>query len=317
MSRARARAVAAALVVAAAGVAAAVWITGDGGTDDPGSSSPAGDAVDAGDTGDAGDAASSTSGPPGTTSTTSRADALAERVEQPSEPADLAAAIEASERAIRDPATAETALGAWGRLQQRAYRELARRPEWDGAVLEALGDDLAGAVTANVRANRELWALTEPREALPDWRIVEPPDADELLAHYRSAEAEFGVPWEYLAAIHLVESRMGRIRGDSVAGARGPMQFLPATWEAYGEGDIEDPGDAIRAAGRYLAANGAPERMADAVYAYNHSDHYVEAIEGYVEVMRAEERAYLGYHHWQVYYRTVDGDVLLPVGYGS
>ena len=68
---------------------------------------------------------------------------------------------------------------------------------------------------------------------------------------------------------------MGRIRGTSTAGAKGPMQFLPSTWEAYGEGDIEDPDDAIMAAARYLANYGAPADMDRALFAYNHSDHYV------------------------------------------
>src|SRR5437899_2712296 len=77
------------------------------------------------------------------------------------------------------------------------------------------------------------------------------------------------VPWSYLAAIHLVETRMGRIRATSVAGAQGPMQFMPATWERYGEGDVNSDRDSIRAAARYLRANGAPGRMADALFRYN------------------------------------------------
>ena len=67
------------------------------------------------------------------------------------------------------------------------------------------------------------------------------------------------MPWTYLAAIHLVETRMGRIRGASTAGARGPMQFLPSTWALYGAGgDINDPRDAILAAARLLRHHGAP-----------------------------------------------------------
>ena len=51
--------------------------------------------------------------------------------------------------------------------------------------------------------------------------------------------------WEVLAAIMLVETRMGRIHSRSSAGAQGPMQFLPATWEAYGlGGDVHDAHDA-------------------------------------------------------------------------
>jgi hypothetical protein len=37
----------------------------------------------------------------------------------------------------------------------------------------------------------------------------------------------------------------------------------------------------------------------------------VRAVTAYAEVMRADQRAFLGYHQWQVYY----GDTLLPEGY--
>lgn len=233
----------------------------------------------------------------------------------PSGPDDLAEAIVAAETAIRDPATSDDALPAWGRAQQRAYRQLARHPEWDAAVAAGVGPGLAPVTAANAGAFRDLWELTDPRPALPDWVIVDPPPAGELLAHYRAAEGEFGVPWEYLAAIHLVETRMGRIRGVSTAGASGPMQFLPSTWETYGEGDIEDAGDSIRAAARYLVAAGAPADMPGALFAYNHSDRYVDAVEAHAGVMRANERSYFGYYHWDVYYRLTTGDVVLPVGW--
>ena len=108
---------------------------------------------------------------------------------------------------------------------------------------------------------------------------------------------------------------MGRIRGRSTAGAQGPMQFMPATWDAYGRGDINDPADAIEAAARYLAASGAPQDMRGALWSYNHSDLYVDAVSAYAEVMKADPRAFRGYYHWQVYFRTPQGDVHLPEGY--
>lgn len=182
-------------------------------------------------------------------------------------------------------------------------------------MLDAVPADLRGVVLAHTDATRDLLKLTRAQKALPAWRIVEPPPPAELLSHYRAAEKEFGVGWEYLAAIHLSETRMGRIRGTSPAGAQGPMQFLPATWAAYGQGDIEDPRDAVRAAARYLRASGAPGNMSRALFAYNRSEAYVRAITVYAEQMRADPRTYRGYWHWQVYYRTVDGDRLLPVGY--
>jgi membrane-bound lytic murein transglycosylase B len=215
-------------------------------------------------------------------------------------------------------ATPAADLPAWGRLQQVAYRALAAHPEGAGPALAAVPADLRPTAQANVTAGVELRLLTPPRTELPPWRIVAPAPADELLADYRKAERETGVPWPYLAAIHLVETRFGRIRGPSTAGAQGPMQFLPSTWAQYGAGgDINDNADAIAGAARLLKHNGAPARMAGALFSYNRSPHYVTAVTAYAEQMRADERAFRGYYEWQVYYRLVTGDRLLPVGYGQ
>ncbi|MDP9252753.1 MAG: lytic transglycosylase domain-containing protein [Chloroflexota bacterium] len=229
----------------------------------------------------------------------------------------IAAQIAIAERAVRDP-SATGALLAWmGHLQQRDYRALAARPEWRDAFLAAVPVELRGAITANLDATSDLRATVVPGPDLPNaWRIVEPAPLDDLSRFYRDAEAEFGVPWSYLASIHLVETRMGRIRGTSVAGAQGPMQFMPGTWAAYGEGDVNSDRDAIRAAARYLKANGAPANMANALFRYNNSQRYVRAVTAYAEVMRADPAAYRGYYNWQVYYLTTKGDILLPVGYG-
>jgi soluble lytic murein transglycosylase-like protein len=234
------------------------------------------------------------------------------------DPLGLAVQIETAERAIRNPSVTGADLAWVGHLQQRAYRRLSARPEWRDAVLAALPTDLRRVATANLDATADLRATVVPGPDLPKaWRIVEPASIDELGRYYRQAESELGVPWFYLAAIHLVETRMGRIRGTSVAGAQGPMQFMPGTWAAYGEGDVNDNRDAIRAAARYLRANGAPGNMANALFRYNQSQRYVRAVTAYAEVMRAEPDAYRGYYHWQVYYLTTGGDILLPVGYGS
>ena len=123
------------------------------------------------------------------------------------------------------------------------------------------------------------------------------------------------MPWPYLAAIHLVETRMGRIRGLSSAGAQGPMQFMPATWSQYGRGDINDDHDAILAAARYLKAAGAPANMAKALFAYNHAQAYVNALLDYADAMKADPNEYRGYWGWLVYYPTKDGPILLPTGW--
>jgi hypothetical protein len=234
------------------------------------------------------------------------------------DPAALAQQIVVAERAIRDRAITGADLAWFGHLQQLTYRRLAARPEVRDAVLAAVPTELRTAATANASATADLRATVVPGPDLPKaWRIVAPAPIDDLVRYYHDAEAEFGVPWSYLAAIHLVETRMGRIRGTSTAGAQGPMQFLPSTWAAYGDGDINSDRDSIRAAARYLKANGAPASMANALFRYNHSDRYVRAVTAYAEVMRAEPDAYRGYYHWQVYYLTTGGDILLPVGYGG
>jgi membrane-bound lytic murein transglycosylase B len=236
----------------------------------------------------------------------------------PTTPAQAARQIVAAEDAIADPETSPDKLAAAARIQQLAYRQLGRRPDWDARVQALLPERLVEVVGANIASRREFRSMhTDLSRTLPAWRIVQPAPAADLLRFYREAEREFGVGWEYLAAINLVETGMGRIRGTSVAGARGPMQFLPSTWARYGEGDVNSPRDAILAAGRYLAANGfaRPGGKARALWRYNNHPAYVRGVTHLAKVMERRPRAFLGYYHWDVYYLTTEGDVLLPVGY--
>ena len=94
------------------------------------------------------------------------------------------------------------------------------------------------------------------------------------------------------------------------------MQFLPATWTQYGAGgDIEDLNAASRAAARLLKRNGINGNPRAAVFSYNRSDAYVDAVLAYAGVMTAEPKAFLGYYGWQVFYRHAQGDTLLPEGW--
>lgn len=232
--------------------------------------------------------------------------------------AGLAAQLAAAERAIRDPAITGTQLVWFGHSQQLAISEVNDRPELTAEVLAGLPPAYHASVEGTMLAGRALRSMGggPPARTLPNWQIVDPLPQAELLRIYKEAEQRFGVPWYYLAAINLVETRMGRIRGLSSAGARGPMQFMAPTWAAYGlGGNVEDPRDAIHGAANYLRANGAPATIDHALFRYNHSDAYVASIKGYAEVLRNDPDAFRGYHGWQVYYATVDGVHWLKTGW--
>lgn len=238
----------------------------------------------------------------------------------PADPASLAREIEHTERALRDLTTPVEARAELGHRNQVAYRTLGARPEWEADVLAALPADLAEVARAHAEARRTLAAMhPNPSDMVPAWQIIEPEPADALLSYYREAEAATGIEWEYLAAINLVETGFGRIRGLSVAGARGPMQFLPSTWEerGIGEGDIDDPHDSIQAAARYLVRRGGPADMPRALRGYNNSPNYVRAVSIYADLLRRDVRALHVLHAWEVHYLSAAGDLWLPVGYSE
>jgi hypothetical protein len=158
----------------------------------------------------------------------------------------------------------------------------------------------SGAATHSQTSDQELSAITVPSDwaslepiALPPFSLDDFPVPPQLLPLYQAAAAEYGLPWEILAAINEVETRYGQDMGVSSAGAVGFMQFLPSTWEEWGRDadgdrrrDPDDPADAIFSAARYLHAAGAGEDLVRAIFAYNHSNAYVEQV-----VTRARELA--------------------------
>ncbi|MDP9384402.1 MAG: lytic murein transglycosylase, partial [Actinomycetota bacterium] len=106
-----------------------------------------------------------------------------------------------------------------------------------------------------------------------------------LLPIYQAAGIQYGIRWELLAAINEIETDYGRNLNVSSAGALGWMQFMPATWKAYGVDANKDglkdpynPVDAIFAAARYLRAAGGERDIRRAVFAYNHADWYVDSV---------------------------------------
>ena len=233
------------------------------------------------------------------------------------DPTELAGRLDAAAATIISPGATPDAVRQAAEVQQLGVRTLVLGPAGlRRSVLASLRPATARETRAQLRAADLLTGLGRPRRKFPPWRIVEPPPADVLLGYYREAQRLTGVPWTYLAAIHLVETRMGRIRGPSTAGALGPMQFMPATWARYGAGgDINDPRDSVLAAARLLADHGAPGDMAGALWHYNPSSRYVGAVTAYARTMQESAAVYRGYWHWQVFCQLRRGAYLLPVGY--
>ena len=102
-----------------------------------------------------------------------------------------------------------------------------------------------------------------------------------MLALYEAAATRYGLPWTLLAGVGMEETNHGRNNTTSSAGARGLMQFMPATFAAYGvdgNGDgravITDDADSVHSAANYLVASGAlsgPDGVRKALFAYNHA----------------------------------------------
>ena len=202
------------------------------------------------------------------------------------------------------------ALSLWALHQQRLYLSLGlRAASFGDAVVARLPAELRADARDIVAARRALVRLTPPTTLpLSAFRTGPAEPADRLLAHYREAQWRFGVPWHVLAAVNFVESAFGKVRSRSTVGAQGPMQFLPATWRAYGlGGDVHDPRDAILGAANLLRASGAPRDIRRALYAYNHSTLYVDAVLAYAHVMRRHPKAFHAFHAWQVFVRTPRG----------
>jgi membrane-bound lytic murein transglycosylase B len=201
-------------------------------------------------------------------------------------------------------------LRLWALHQQRLYLALGlARAQAGDAVVRRLPRKLHANARDILTARRSLVRLTPPTtRPLSAFRTGPADLPDRLLGYYREAQHRFGVPWQALAAVNFIETAFGKVRSPSTAGAQGPMQFLPATWRAYGlGGDIYDPRDSILGAANYLRASGAPANLRRALYAYNHSTHYVDAVLAYARVMRRDMRAFYGFYAWQVFVRTPNG----------
>jgi membrane-bound lytic murein transglycosylase B len=193
--------------------------------------------------------------------------------------------------------------------QQRLFIHLTAKPRLAREVVERLRGRIRREATETLAARAALVRLTPPTtRPLRSFRTGPAAPARSLLRWYQEAERRFGVGWHVLAAVNFVESAFGKLRSKSTAGAQGPMQFLPSTWRAYGlGGNVHDPHDAILGAASYLRAAGAPRDYRKALYGYNRSPLYVDAVLRYANQMKRDIRAFYGYYAWQVWVRTPNG----------
>ncbi|OLO26553.1 hypothetical protein BTR23_22745 [Alkalihalophilus pseudofirmus] len=145
---------------------------------------------------------------------------------------------------------------------------------------------------------------------------------------YQEAGEKYDIPWKLLAAIHRIETRFSTVDPMvSSVGAVGHFQFMPRTWVGWGYpgtdlGDITDEVDitdialiseyggygmdasgngkadpfnvvdSANAAAKYLADHGAAnDDLAKAVFAYNHSQNYVDKVLYYYDLYNDEYKA--------------------------
>jgi hypothetical protein len=199
-------------------------------------------------------------------------------------------------RAAGYPAPPPEELASPTLFVQRTADLLSRDPRLAAETMRRLPRRLAQQIRDLARAIRDLHRLSAGFGA-HEVNIGPPTSLEVLLPSYREAKRRFHVGVHILAAVNFVESAFGRLRNDSVAGAKGPMQFIPSTWEIYGlGGDVHDPHDAILGAANYLHQSGAPASYGDALHHYNPSSLYVDAVLRYAhQIARDNDNLYLLY----------------------
>jgi membrane-bound lytic murein transglycosylase B len=193
-------------------------------------------------------------------------------------------AAAADRRASRNIGTARDVAAAAEQVQTLLAQQ--------SALLKSTSAKLNAKLTAIRQAQAALAAQTAAFSTITTASVaglhILPPSAEYLALYKAAAPTCPGLPWTVLAAIGQVESGHGRNPSTSSAGAMGPMQFEPATFQAYavdgdhdGTASIMDPADAIYTAAHYLCANGGgsgPSGLSGAIFHYNHAGWYVAMV---------------------------------------
>jgi len=142
------------------------------------------------------------------------------------------------------------------------------------------------AQEAKAKADKEAQAARE-KQAKAESNKIATSIKDCFDSIYAEAEKKYGVSRYLLKAVHILETRQsGDTDRASNAGAQGPMQFMPNTFQKYaqdGNGDgqalITSVNDSIYTSAKHLSANGATTgKVENALFQYNHSDAYVKKV---------------------------------------
>jgi hypothetical protein len=167
-----------------------------------------------------------------------------------------------------------------------------------GVLINAPADNLTSLVqkVQQITGNTSHVISLQPTTAsaqtkLPVDTTVSSARPTTYLELYKASAARYcpGLSWTVLAAIGEVESGDGANVGPSSAGALGPMQFLPSTWQQWGTDGFGDTGtpnilnpyDAVPSAAEYLCAAGGNQggqSLYNAIFAYNHANWYVDEV---------------------------------------
>lgn len=172
-----------------------------------------------------------------------------------------------------------------GELNQKEQKELLElNQKYSRIVATRKALEKAEGYTTDQQLN-----ITPVSNELENWSKVVVPYHSvpaEYKPIYQAAAERFNVDWEVLAAIHSIETSFSTINVMvSSVGAIGHMQFMPATFAAYGVDGNGDGKvspwtleDAIYSAANYLAANNYQNDKRKAIWHYNHAEWYVNDV---------------------------------------
>jgi len=192
------------------------------------------------------------------------------------------------------------------RQQQVDLLQVAAQTDLTDAVIRDAPPTLTVVLRDTVGAWWSIWRLA----GIDEFNLVrihpralgQAAPSSTLAGYYKASASHYQIDWTFLASINFIESDFGRVNGPSTAGALGPMQFMPGTWDAYGAGgDVNSPKDAIDAAARYLFLSGGRANMDKALYAYNHDLDYVAAVNYYADVIRHDATWLDRLYYWNTF----------------